>query len=108
MELKEWLDLLVVPGIFIGGLGWFHRQIKAEWQAVRDEARTACDNIGQHVGMVREAVKVVREDVRRVDSKVDGLAKETRHLHRAVGQLAAVTALRDALRDRRGRQGPES
>ena len=80
MGLKEWLDLLVVPGILIGGFYWLHQQIKAEVKSVRDEAKTAHDNIGKNIGQVRE-------DVRRVDSKVDELAKETRNLHRAVGQL---------------------
>ena len=80
MELKEWLDLLVVHGIIIGGFIWLHQQIEAEVKTVRDEAKTAHDNIGANIGLVRE-------DVRRVDSKVDELSKETRNLHRSVGQL---------------------
>lgn len=92
MELKEWLALLVVPGIIIGGFYWLHQQIKAAVKLVRDEARTAHKNIGENVGMVRE-------DVRRVDSKVDELAKETRHLHRSVGQLEGTVG-RVARQDR--------
>ena len=91
MELKEWLDLFVVPGILLGGFIWLHQQIKAEVKTVRDEAKTAHDAIGKNIGQVREDlgknIEQVREDVRRVDSKVDELAKETRALHRAVGQL---------------------
>ena len=91
MELKEWLALFVVPGILLGGFIWLHQQIKAEVKTVRDEAKTAHDAIGKNIGQVREDlgknIEQVREDVRRVDSKVDELAKETRALHRAVGQL---------------------
>ena len=90
MELKEWLDLFVVPGILLGGFIWLHR-IKAEVKTVRDEAKTAHDAIGKNIGQVREDlgqnIEQVREDLKRVDSKVDELAKETRALHRAVGQL---------------------
>ena len=91
MELKEWLDLLVVPGILIGGFYWLHQQIEAEVKTVRDEAKTAHDNIGANIGLVRE-------DMRRVDSKVDELAKETRNLHRSVGQLEGTVG-RVARRD---------
>ena len=37
MELKEWLDLLVVPGILIGGFYWLHQQIKAEVRTGRGQ-----------------------------------------------------------------------
>ena len=102
MELKEWLELLVAPGIFLGGFYWLHQQIKTEVKAVREEARTAHENIGKNIeqvrdtlgagiGQVREtlgaSIGQVREDVKRLDRKVDELAKETRNLHRAVGQL---------------------
>ena len=91
MELKEWLDLLAVPGILIVGFYWLHQQIKAEVKTVRDEAKAAHDAIGKNIGQVREDLGAnigqVREDLKRVDSKVDELAKETRALHRAVGQL---------------------
>ena len=102
MELKEWLDLLVVPGILLGGFYWLHQQIKAEVKTVRDEAKTAHDAIGKNIGQVREDlgqnigqvreglgqnIGQVREDVKRVESRIDELAKETRALHRAVGQL---------------------
>ena len=124
MELKEWLDLLVVPGIFIGGFYWLHQQIKAEVKTVRDEARAAHDNIGKNIGQVREDlgksigqvredlgknigqvredlgknIGQVREDLKRMESRVDELAKETRALHRAVGQLEG-TVDRVARRD---------
>ena len=113
MELKEWLDLLVVPGILIGGFYWLHQQIKAEVKTLRDEARTAHDNIGKNIGQVREDlgksigqvredlgknIGQVREDLKRMESRVDELAKETRALHRAVGQLEG-TVDRVARRD---------
>ena len=103
MELKEWLELLVAPGIFLGGFYWLHQQIKTEVKAVREEARTAHENIGKNIEQVRDtlgaSIGQVREDVKRLDRKVDELAKETRNLHRAVGQLEGTVG-------RVGRQDP--
>lgn len=91
MELKEWLDLLAVPGIFLAGCRWLRLRIRTELKTVRDEAKTAHDNIRKNIGQAREDlgqnIGQVREDVKRVESRIDELAKETRALHRAVGQL---------------------
>ena len=102
MELNEWLDLLVVPGILLGGFYWLHQQIKTEVKAVREEARMAHENIGKNIEQVRDTlganIEQVREDVKRLDLKVDELAKETRNLHRSVGQLEGTVG-RVARRD---------
>ena len=91
MDLKEWLDLLAVPGTLLGGFYWLHRQIRTEVKAVREEARTAHENIGKNIELVRDtlggSIELVRDDVKRLDLTVDELAKETRSLHRAVGRL---------------------
>ena len=103
VELTEWLDLFLIPGVLLGGVYWLHQQIKAEGKAVREEAKTAHENIGKNIDQVRDTLGAsighVREDVKRVDLKVDELAKETRNLHRAVGQLEGTVG-------RVGRQDP--